>query len=117
MNDEPKFGNLLKNTYGIAFMGTPHGGADKERMGQILRKFAQVLGYDTNKKILDVLNPTSEVLAYIEQEFQKHLRFRSDTFKMKPIKIHNFYESLPVDLKVLGFKVTDVGIVSTFEPR
>lgn len=112
MHDEPKFGSLLKNTYGIFFIGTPHGGADKEEMGQVLRKIAKMVGLQTNKKLLEALSPTSEILATIEQEFQKHLRFRADgTIKLPAIKIHNFYESLPVSIPLFGFKLIEAGII------
>jgi hypothetical protein len=72
-------------------MGTPHAGAEKEKMGQILRKFAKAAGCDTNKKILEVFNPRSEVLAIIEQDFQKYLRNQPGT-GLPPIKVHNFHE-------------------------
>jgi hypothetical protein len=53
----------------IAYMGSPLAGAEKGEMGQILRKFAKTDGCDTSKKIPEVLNSRSEVLAFIEQDF------------------------------------------------
>lgn len=107
--DEPKFGKLLESTYGILFLGTPHGGSDKEKMGQVLRRFAN-LACDTNKKILDVLSPKSEVLAIIEQRFQRYCR---NSQGLHQIKIHNCHEKLPVKRGKLGnFALLDLGLVS-----
>ena len=49
----------------------------------------------TNKEILDVLGPNSEVLANIQGEFHTMLRARANTGE-KTISIMCFFEELPV---------------------
>ena len=61
----------------------------------------------TNKQILDVLNPDSEVLANIQSEFHTMLRARANIGE-KAIGIMCFFEELPV---------VGVGMVSYFHLR
>lgn len=100
---------VFSKTTCIAFMGAPCGGADKKGNLRILHEFATVFEYDTDKKIPEALNPASEVLAYLGQEFRKHLRFCEAVYETSPVYIDHFCRPLAVDLQILGFKATDAG--------
>jgi hypothetical protein len=84
-------------------MGTPHAGAPKADVaGAVTRLSHLVLA--TNKKVVDVLKPGSEVLAGVQQEFHTMLRARQKN-EGKGLEILCFYEERPV--KGIGKIVPD----------
>lgn len=93
---------IVECTRGIAFMGTPHCGADKAKWGSVLGHLTEVIK-TTNTNIVDLLQPDSEVLARIQQEFAAMLQVRQDR-GLPRIKITCFYECLPttVMLRSIG---------------
>jgi hypothetical protein len=93
---------LLESTSAIAFMGTPHAGSDIEKWGSILSSIPSIVR-KTNKDIVRVLNPGSQMLATLQQEFFTMLDARQK-IRAKPIKIFCFYEELGV---------TGIGLVSS----
>ena len=83
---------VLESVEGIIFMGTPHCGsqlADWAKMFSSVAKLVKRL----NQSIITVLQPESETLARIQQEFHTMLRARSDAGKHK-LRITCFYEDL-----------------------
>lgn len=73
-------------------MGTPHAGSDLTRWGQILTGLSALVK-KTNKEIVNVLNPGSEVLANLQQEF--HIMIESRHRALKPsIDMFCFFEEL-----------------------
>lgn len=80
------------HTIGIAFLGVPHCGSDLEAWATIARKMVTIIKR-TNKSILDVLNPNSEMLHQIEHNFHNNLRQRNHN----PIQITGFFEELAVN--------------------
>ena len=73
-------------------MGTPHCGsqlADWAKIGTSIAKVVKRL----NENIVSVLQPDSEVLARIHQDFHTMLRARNDEGKSK-VRIVCFYEDL-----------------------
>ncbi|KAI9666477.1 MAG: hypothetical protein M1821_004413 [Bathelium mastoideum] len=85
---------LLESTFAIAFMGTPHMGSTKAEWTSILSRLSSILR-QTNRNILSVLKPGSEILANVQQEFHTMLddRGRNRGFHME---IYCFYEEVPV---------------------
>jgi hypothetical protein len=84
---------ILESTEGIVFMGTPHCGsqlADWAKIGTSMAKLVKRL----NESIISVLQPDSEVLARVQQEFHTMMRARSGAGKHQ-IRIVCFYEDLP----------------------
>lgn len=79
------------NTVGIIFLGVPHCGADLVAWATIGRRIVGILER-TNKDILGVLDPDSEMLHLVENNFHINLRQRKDN----PIEITGFYEELAV---------------------
>ena len=85
---------ILTFTTAIAFMGTPHIGSTiadwatpLTRLGNVLRR--------ANKDIVKVLQPGSEMLANLQQEFHTMLEdYRRN--HNKSIEIFCFFEDLPV---------------------
>jgi pimeloyl-ACP methyl ester carboxylesterase len=88
--------NIEANTIGLAFLGTPHFGADKASWGGYGAKLLSLVK-ETNKHIVQVLEPDSEMLAMIQKKFHGILRTRSIG---RPIDVTCFYEEVP--LPVLG---------------
>ena len=79
------------HTAGIVFLGVPHCGSDLEAWATFGRRMVSILR-PTNKDILSVLNPDSEMLHMVENNFYTNLRKR----KNDPIEIVSFYEELAV---------------------
>lgn len=88
---EPHLNQVERETVGIVFLGVPHCGSDLEAWATIGRRMVGMVKR-TNKDILDVLNPDSEVLHLVENDFHTNLRQRKDN----PIGITGFYEELAV---------------------
>ena len=88
---------IHKCTYAIAFLGTPHLGADLARWAAFGSQIMSVFKC-SNTGVLDILQPGSELLAQIQENFQKLLRLRERDGR--PIHIACFYEQLP--LRVTG---------------
>ena len=74
------------------FLGVPHCGSDLEEWATIRRRIIGIIKR-TNKDILDVLNPDSEMLHLVENNFYTNLRQRKDN----PIEVTSFYEELGVE--------------------
>lgn len=97
---EPHLRAMERMTMGLCFMGTPHLGADKARWGAAFAAFLSVTKI-TNRSIVKVLKPDSEVLALIQKQFHAALRARQSS--STPISVTCFYEELPI---------TGIGVVS-----
>lgn len=86
---EQHLNQVERYTIGIVFLGVPHCESDLEAWATIERRMVSILKR-TNKDILDVLNPDSETLHIVENNFHTNLRQRTND----PIKIVGFYEEL-----------------------
>ncbi|RAO73451.1 uncharacterized protein BHQ10_009463 [Talaromyces amestolkiae] len=84
--------DLLESTVAIAFMGTPHLGSNIADWGHPISKLSNLLR-KTNSEVIGVLQPGSEMLAAVQQEFYTMLddRSRNDS---KYINIFCFYEEV-----------------------
>lgn len=91
----------MESVVGVIFMGTPHAGADLAVWASLLTNVAKI-GKNANRDILDVLNPGSQVLAGLQQEFHILLERRRKDGK-RELKIYCIFEEL---------LVTGVGMVS-----
>ena len=80
-----------RDTIGVVFLGVPHCGSNLEAWATIGRRIVGVLKR-TSKNILDVLNPDSEMLHLVENNFHTNIRQRRDN----PIQITSFFEELAV---------------------
>ncbi|KAL8644527.1 MAG: hypothetical protein Q9210_007210, partial [Variospora velana] len=72
---EPWMNALLESAAGIVFLGTPHSGSNLADWASILTKSSGLVG-PTNKRLIDVLRPGSEMLANVQQEFHTMLDAR-----------------------------------------
>jgi hypothetical protein len=86
--------DILETTFAIAFLGTPHLGANKANWAAPLTRLSNVLR-KTNVEIVHVLKPGSEMLANLQQEFHTMLDDRGKNQK-NFIEIFCFYEEVPV---------------------
>ncbi|PSK36144.1 hypothetical protein B9Z65_5959 [Elsinoe australis] len=83
--------SVLSATAGICFMGTPHCGSHLADWAKVCRSVASMAGANTD--IVGVLQPQSEVLARIQQEFHTMIRARGDAGQPQ-LRITCFYEDL-----------------------
>ena len=70
----------------IIFLGTPHRGSSSADWGQIASNMARLALQDSNKKILETLEVSSEVLDNIQEEF-KTIVHEND------LRVHSFQEA------------------------
>lgn len=65
--------SIFVSTYGILFLATPHDGSDKARLGSYLQKIVDSCLpnklIDTSGQLVDSLDPGSEVLQEITDNF------------------------------------------------
>ena len=80
---------------GIVFLGTPHFGADLAAWAKFGTTIARIIKH-ANTNIVSVLEPGSEMLARVQDEFHGLLRTRRD--EKSGIEITCFYEELPLHL-------------------
>jgi len=85
---------ILNCTAGVCFLGTPHCGADLTKWASF---FGQVVGAvkTSNRNLLGVLRPESEVLSIIQHNFHSMIRDRRNT-NVPDINMTCFFEELPV---------------------
>lgn len=89
---------ILEQTKGIVFMGTPHCGSGLAEWAVVGSKFLQCFRR-INRGTLENLQPKSEVMARIRQDFHTMLRGWTQR-KEREIAIICFFEELPV--RVVG---------------
>ncbi|KAI9667847.1 MAG: hypothetical protein M1821_000666 [Bathelium mastoideum] len=85
--------SIERDTMGIAFLGTPHHGSDYAAWVTFASNMTKWIK-GSNKNIVAVLQPDSEVLANIQKGFDRLLSIRSDAGNK--IRVVCFYEELPV---------------------
>jgi hypothetical protein len=84
---------LEEHTIGLAFLGTPHHGSDHAAWAGFATKLTKWVK-QSNREIVAVLEPESEVLATFQKGFHGILSRRSDAGSK--ISVTCFYEELPV---------------------
>ena len=89
-NDQEHLKQMELSTRGIIFLGVPHAGADLAGLATLVARMANTVK-STNRDILKVLEPNSEMLNHVENQFQMILKHRQD------IPITCFYEELRVN--------------------
>ena len=85
---------IFQSTFGIIFMGTPHHGSDKAKWGSLLTRLSSILR-QTNRPLVGVLDPGSEMLASLQQQFYILLDDQAKNYK-KSFNIFCFFEELAV---------------------
>lgn len=65
---------IERDTVGIAFLGTPHRGADIAPFVKAIANIVEVSGKRINSEILEVLKRDSQVLAAVENSFTNWVR-------------------------------------------
>jgi hypothetical protein len=94
-NDEkPHIRDIYDSTIAIAFLGTPHRGANLANWAAWLGRYTNMLK-KTNQDIINLLKPQSEVHDRINQDFHKMLSLQSQR-ERRPLEIICFFEELPV---------------------
>lgn len=83
---------MFQCTHGVAFFGTPMRGSDLKGLANFLRALFHIAG-DSNKKLLSVLDKSSEELRDIQMSFRKLLRIARPS-GLQNLNIVCFYESI-----------------------
>lgn len=86
--------NIVRLTWGIVFLGTPHRGAGLARWAELLSRHIGLVK-QTNTEIVAVLRQDSEVLARIQDSFQTMILAHNKE-DQGPINITCFFEELPL---------------------
>ena len=83
---EPEYKDVLDNTKGIAFLGTPHRGLDSAWWGAAVANIVKGLsiGTSTNPRLISDLKKDSSSLGNISTQF---------VYRTKGIRIYTFYET------------------------
>ena len=81
---------VLESTDGICFLGTPHCGSDLAQWGKVVTSVTKMVKR-LDESVINVLQPGSEVLARIQQDFHTMLRAREGAGK-HGIRMTCFYE-------------------------
>ena len=87
-----------QHTIGVAFLGTPHHGSNKAAWGKYAASVVNIVR-KSNKDVVNVLRPDSEMLRIIQLEFHYLLRSRHN--ESRSLNLTCFYEEL--DVKGIGF--------------
>lgn len=86
---------VYEKTAGACFLGVPHQGS--ELANNFFLKFllnTAGLVKTTNKKTIALIQPQSEVLARVEEDFDNLLLMRAHLGL--PLQIQSFYETIPM---------------------
>lgn len=97
--------DILVSTRGVAFLGTPHAGADLEKFASAVANVVSIVKRP-NKRLLKVLNKNSETLANIKDGFHTMVMGRLKAQSgLAPIELHAFIEEQPLALleRVSGY--------------
>jgi hypothetical protein len=93
-NDEkPHIRDIYDSTKAIAFLGTPHRGANLASWAAWLATYTNIVK-KTNQDIVNLLKPQSEVHDRINQDFHRML-LQAQSQK-RPLEITCFFEELHV---------------------
>ena len=95
-SDEPEYKDVLDNTKGIAFLGTPHRGSDSAWWGTVVANIVRGLsiGTSTNSRLVSNLKKDSSALGSISTQF---------VHRTKGIRIYTFYETQKTGSIVVGW--------------
>ena len=94
-DEKPHIRDIYDSTIGIAFLGTPHRGANLANWAAWLGRYTNMVK-KTNQDIINLLKPQSEVHDRINQDFHKML-LRQAQPQRRPLEITCFFEELPVE--------------------
>ncbi len=89
---EDHYRQVLESTKGISFMGTPHCGSQLADWARVFTSVAKLVKR-LNEPLITVLQPESEVLARIQQEFHTMIRARNEAGRPK-MRMVCFFEDL-----------------------
>ncbi|KAH6662740.1 SesB protein [Halenospora varia] len=105
--------NVVNNTCGAVFLGTPFRGSSKAPWATLAENFLGIFN-DSNDKTIKVLDKSSKKLRAISEDFLKLLQTRYSSKELKPIQVACFYEGYKTTKTVMKMK-KDLGQIVTDE--
>ena len=91
--------DVYRSSSAIIFLGTPHRGSDHASLGETIKRIVSVVGFDAHGQILQALQPGSEILELVREEF-------CDIWRERGFTVRTFQESQRiVGVRVLNGKV------------
>lgn len=103
-NPNPNARDIIDNTYGIIFLGTPHQGSSLSRVGIIIARITASLG--SNTALLFSLMSHQKVLSDLDVRFVQCIKDKEN--RRQKTQIVAFCETKPT--YVLGFSLGRVSI-------
>ncbi|KAF1967385.1 hypothetical protein BU23DRAFT_573272 [Bimuria novae-zelandiae CBS 107.79] len=99
---------VINNTCGTIFLGTPFKGSDKASWAGLAEKVLSMLG-DSNDQIIKDLDKNSTKLQHISTDFHLLLKQRYESKELNPIQVACFFETKSTMWK----KKKDLGLIVT----
>jgi len=99
---------VINNTCGTIFLGTPFQGSDTAKWAGLAEKVLSMLG-DSNDQIIKDLDTKSTKLKQISSDFHLLLQQRSELKELNPIQVACFFETKSTMWK----KKKDLGLIVT----
>lgn len=92
--------NVVSNTSGIIFLGTPHSGSNAASYGRVAYTLTKIFAFQSaNTKLLTALEKNSETLDRISTSFYQTLEAYKD------LRIASFSEEKQVRVGVVGIQI------------
>ncbi|KAI9726410.1 MAG: hypothetical protein M1834_009038 [Cirrosporium novae-zelandiae] len=104
---------VVNNTCGTIFLGTPFKGSNKAAWASMAEKFLRLFGDNNNQTTKD-LDKDSKKLQQISLEFHMLLQQRYASKELNPIQVACFFESKSTKKTQWGMKI-DLGKIVTAE--
>ena len=78
--------DVYRSSSAIIFLGTPHRGSDHASLGETIKRIVSVVGFGAHGQILQALQPGSEILELVREEF-------CDIWRERGFTVRTFQES------------------------
>lgn len=102
---------VVANTCGTIFLGTPFKGSEKAVWAKLAERFLGLFG-DSNEQTIKDLDKRSMKLQQISEDFHKVLRQRYDSSQLNPIQVACFFETTTTTKTIWKTK-KDLGLIVT----
>ena len=81
-SDRPHMNQLHEHTIAIAFLGTPHAGSNLASFASAIENVLKVARNRVNTSIMQVLEPNSEILQRLDEDFSLWMKKNQKNFEL-----------------------------------